>query len=98
MPETGGRADAGSEGAAEYGTAETSGTKRAGDTARVGGIGEVPRPPGKRISEEERERGEGGASKNLRTVMEGMDVGGEEMDEGEGAEVKQDNGETEGGD
>ena len=52
---------------------------------------EVPQPPGEHSSEEEGERGADGSSNKLRIVMVVMEVGGEEMDEGEGAEVEQDN-------
>ena len=41
--------------------------------------------------------GEGRARKNIRTAMAGMGVGEEEMDEGEGEEVNQDNVEAEKG-
>ena len=41
----------------------------------------MPRPPGERSSEEEGEKWEGGASDDLRNVMAGMEVGGEDMDE-----------------
>ena len=50
----------------------------------------MPRPPGERSSEEEGERGEGGASNNLRTAMAGMGVGGYEMDKDETVEVEHD--------
>ena len=45
-------------------------------------MGEVLRPPGERSSEEEREREEDGTSDELRIVIAGMEVRGEEMDEG----------------
>ena len=51
IPGPGGRADKGSEGEEDERTAESSGTARSGEAARVGGIEEVPRPPGERISE-----------------------------------------------
>ena len=38
------------------------------------------RPPGERITAEAGERGEGGVNGELRTTMEGMEVGGEDMD------------------
>ena len=64
---------------------------RSGEAERVGGIGEVLQPPGEHSSEEEGERGSDGSSNKLRIVMVVMEVGGEKMDEGEGAEVEQDN-------
>ena len=71
--------------------AEPSGTVRSGGAERVGGIREVPRPSRERSSEEEGERGADRENNELRTAMAGMEVGGEDMDEGEGAEVEQDN-------
>ena len=44
---------------------------------------------------QERGRGEGGASNEIRTVMEEIEVGRENMDEEEEAEVEQDNAEAE---
>ena len=76
---------------------EPSGTARSGETTRVGGIREVPRPPGERSSEEKRKRGEDGASNELRTAMAGMEVGRDDMEEGEGEEVEQDDAEAEEG-
>ena len=38
---------------------------------------------------EERDRGEGGDCHKIRAMMAGMEMGGEEMDEGEKPEVKQ---------
>ena len=46
-----------------------------------------------RISKEG-ERGEGRSSNNIRTAMEGMEVGGEDMNEGEEALVGQDDAEA----
>ena len=66
----------------------------AGGADTVGGIKEVTRPPGERSTPEE---GKGWASGELRTAMEGMEGGGEDMDEGRGAEVEQDDAEAEGG-
>ena len=43
--DTGGEADKRSEGAEEKSAAETSGMERVGEAARIGGIGEVTRPP-----------------------------------------------------
>ena len=50
----------------------------------------MPWPPGERITAEAREIGEGGASNELRTVMEGVEVVGEEMDKGEESVVNKD--------
>ena len=47
----------------------------------------MPLPPGEKIPVEE---GEGRASNELRTVLEGMEVRGEYMDKGEDAEVEKD--------
>ena len=41
-----------------------------------------------RSTEEEGERGEGGASEKIRNTTEGMEMGGEDLDEGEEAEVE----------
>ena len=61
---------------------ETSGgAEGAVEEAALGGVGEVPLPPGGRSTPEE---GEGGASNELRTKMEGMEVGGDEMDASRG--------------
>ena len=46
----------------------------------VGGVGEVPVPPGGLQAPKE---GEVGASNELKTVMEEVEVGEDEMDEGE---------------
>ena len=54
---------------------EISGTNRSGEAERVGGIGEVPRPPGEQSTAEEGEIGEVGANNNLRTAIAGMEVG-----------------------
>ena len=54
--------------------AELSGTVRSGEAERVRGIGEVPRPPGEKRSEDEGERGEYGASDEIRTAMAGMEA------------------------
>ena len=72
-----------SEGAVEESAAEPSRKARSGEAVIVRGIGKVPQPPMKRSSEEERERGEDGASNELRIAMAGMEVGRYEMDEGE---------------
>ena len=72
MPEPDGRADKVSEGADDKRTAASGRTGRTGGADTVGGIGEVPRPPGEQITEEAWERGKGGASDDLRTAMEGM--------------------------
>ena len=74
MTEPEGGVDEGSEWAEDESLAVTGGTERAGEAAKVGEIGEVLRPPGERSSVEEGERGEGRASNELRTAMEGMDV------------------------
>ena len=55
-----------------------------GGADAVGGIGEVPLTPGERRTPGE---GEGGARYELRTKMEEMEVGGEDMDEGEVAKA-----------
>ena len=65
-------ADEGSERAEDESTVATSGTERAGEAVRVGGIGEMPQPPREQSSEEEGERRGGGASDELRTMMVGM--------------------------
>ena len=96
-PEPGGGADEGLEGVEDESAVARSGMERAGEAARVGGIGEVPRPPGEHITVEEGGRGEGGARDNLITAMAGMEVGGEDMDEGEEAEVEQDTADSEEG-
>ena len=70
---------------------------RPGEAVRVGGIEEVLRPPVEQISEEEGVRGEDGASNKTRIATAGMEMGGEEMDEGTGAEVEQDGMEAEEG-
>ena len=54
----------------------------------------MPQPPRERSSAEEGERG---ARNELRTAMSGTEVGGDNMDEGEGAEVEQDIAEAEEG-
>ena len=77
--ETGGGVDERNEGAEDKSAAETSRMERAGEAGRVRGIVEVPRPPGERSLVEEGERGEGGASDDIRTVMAGMEVIMEEM-------------------
>ena len=74
--------------------AEAGGAASLGREEAVGGVGEVPRPPGDLITAEE---GEGRASDNLRTTMEEMEVGGYEMDKGEEAESYKDNAKVEGG-
>ena len=86
-----------SEGAEDESLAAPRGAVRAGEAARVGGIGEVPQPPGERSSVEEGERGEGGASDELRTAMAGMEEEGEEMNEGGGVKVDQEIAEEEEG-
>ena len=48
------------------------------------GVGEVTAPPGGRRTPEE---DKGGASNDLRTTMERMEVGGDEMDKGGVAEA-----------
>ena len=80
----------GSAGVEDKSAAEASGKSRSGKAERVGKIEEVPQPPGERSSEEEGGRGEDGASNELRTVMAGIDIGGEEMNEYEWAEFKKD--------
>ena len=60
----------------------------------MGGVGAVSAPQGGRRTPEE---GEGGAIDNLRTAMEGMNVGRYEMEEGGVVEVEQDDMEVEGG-
>ena len=97
VTEPGGGADAGSEGAEDNIVAATSGTERAGEEVRFGGIGEVSRPPGEWRTVKEGERGEGRASNYIRTVMVEMEVGREEMDEGEEDEVEKDVAEVEEG-
>ena len=55
----------------------------------------MPQPPREWSSEEEGDRGEDRTRDDLRTAIVGMDVGVEEIDEGEGVEVEQDNAEAE---
>ena len=64
-----------SEGTEDKGESETSGTERTGETERLGGTRETTQPPRERSIDEEGERGEDGASDNLRTAMAGMEVG-----------------------
>ena len=92
--EPGVKTDEVSEGAEDESVAATSSTKRAGEAAMIQGIGEVLQLPGERITVEEGEGREGRASENPRTAMKGIKMGGEEMDEGEEAEVKRDVGEA----
>ena len=54
----------------------------------------MPVPPGGRQTPDE---GEGGASDELRSAMDAMKVGGDEIDRGEEAEVEQDDAAVEGG-
>ena len=61
--------------------------ERGGASQTVVGIGEVPRTPWEGIESEE---GEGGASDEIRTAMKEMDLGGEEIDKVEEAEVEKD--------
>ena len=97
MPEPDGRADKVSEGADDKRMAVSGRTGRTGGADTVGRIGEVQRPPGERITEEAWERGKGGASDDLRTAMDEMEVGEEEMDEGGVEEVEVDDMEAGGG-
>ena len=48
--------------------------ERVGGAALVGGLGEVTAPPGERQTLEE---GEGGTNEEIRTMMEGKEVGGD---------------------
>ena len=96
-PDTEGGADEVSEGADDQSAATLGGTERAGGVETVVGIGEFPRPPGERSTAEEGERGEVRSSDELITAMEGMEVGGEEIYEGEEAEVEQYDAEAEEG-
>ena len=50
-PEPGGGRDEVSEGVEDENAAATSGTERVREAMRIGGIGEVTRPPGVQISE-----------------------------------------------
>ena len=77
-----------SEGAEDESAAASGGTERVGEAETVGGIGEVPRPPKEQSASEEGGRGEGVSSDELRTSMEGVEVGGEDMDDGEEAGVE----------
>ena len=87
----------GSEGAEDKGAVETNGTERAGESAIVGGVGEVSQPPGECSSYKEGEIGEVRESNDLKTVMAVMGLGGEDMHERDGADVKQENAEVEEG-
>ena len=96
-PYSGCEADEASEGAADESAADTSGTEKSGGTETVGGIGELPRPPRERSTIEEGEGAMGGVNNELRTTMGEMEEGGEDMDEGEEAEVERDVAEAEEG-
>ena len=64
----------------------------------VGGVGEVPAPPapGNETGEGE-DKGEGGASEELITAMEDMEVGTESKEEGDEVDAEEDGAEVEGG-
>ena len=68
-------------------TVAVGGAESFGGAAAVVGVREVTVPPGGRLTQEEFE---GGASNELRTVMEVMEVGGDNMDKGETAESEVD--------
>ena len=75
-------------------TAAADGAESVEGAGAVGEIGGVPQPPGNRITPGE---GEGGASDKLRTAMDRMEVGGDDMDKGEAVEADKDNMNTKGG-
>ena len=60
-------------------TAEAVGAESVVGADAVGGVGEVPLPPGVWQTPDE---GKGRASGDLRTAMEGMEVGGDNMEKG----------------
>ena len=55
-------------------TVSAGGVESLGGAAAVGGVGEVAAPPGGCRTPEE---GEGGARDEIRTAMEGVEVGGD---------------------
>ena len=80
MPELDGGEDDVSYGVEDKRPEASGRTGREVEIEKVGGIGEVTLTPGDQSTSEAGERGDGGARDELRTEMEGMDVGGEEMD------------------
>ena len=66
-------------------TEAADGEDTVGGEGAVEGIWEVLWPPGGRSTPEE---GEGGASDKIKTAMEGMEVGGDDIDEKEAEEAE----------
>ena len=93
-PDPEGGADEVSEGSEEERTVASGRAESARGAETIGGIGEAPQPPGERRTPEE---GEGSASNNLRTSMEGIEVGGKDTEDREGEETEQADAEAERG-